>query len=554
MNILVSAIGQGLLWATLGIGLFLTFRILDFPDMTVEGTFPLGAATAVTLISNGMNPGLASLIAAGAGALAGLVTGLIYTKGKVPILLAGILTMTAVYSINLRIMGQANRSLLGKGTLFSADFLDFLPKNFPTVVVGLVIIVVVTAATAIFLQTELGQAFIVTGDNRAMARSLGVNTDNMTIMGLMISNGLIGLGGALVAQNNGFADVNMGIGIIVVALASIIIGEVVFTDQMSLTDRLVTIVIGSVLYRFVLVIVLYLGFNANDLNLFSAVVLGIALTLPQLRKVLKLDSVLKKGLPHMTKTSLRLENATVVVNQGTPEEKTILNNVSLTLNEGDFVTVLGSNGAGKSTLFNVIAGSLALTSGHIYLGDEDVTRLSETQRTKFLARVFQDPKLGTAPRMTVAENLLFAERRGLSRRLKGRGLTKEKMADFAKVAATMGNGLDSRLNVATGDLSGGQRQALSFLMATRLRPELLLLDEHTAALDPKTSEQLMAVTDERIREDHLTALMITHHLEDAIQYGNRLIIMSAGQISLDVSGEEKQQLTVPDLLGYFNRY
>lgn len=296
MNILVSAIGQGLLWATLGIGLFLTFRILDFPDMTVEGTFPLGAATAVTLISNGMNPGLASLIAAGAGALAGLATGLIYTKGKVPILLAGILTMTAVYSINLRIMGQANRSLLGKGTLFSADFLDFLPKNFPTVVVGLVIIVVVTAATAIFLQTELGQAFIVTGDNRAMARSLGVNTDNMTIMGLMISNGLIGLGGALVAQNNGFADVNMGIGIIVVALASIIIGEVVFTDQMSLTDRLVTIVIGSVLYRFVLVIVLYLGFNANDLNLFSAVVLGIALTLPQLRKVLKLDSVLKKGV------------------------------------------------------------------------------------------------------------------------------------------------------------------------------------------------------------------------------------------------------------------
>ena len=296
MNILVSAIGQGLLWATLGIGLFLTFRILDFPDMTVEGTFPLGAATAVTLISNGMNPGLASLIAAGAGALAGLVTGLTYTKGKVPTLLAGILTMTAVYSINLRIMGQANRSLLGKGTLFSADFLDFLPKNFPTVVVGVVIIVVVTAATAIFLQTELGQAFIVTGDNRAMARSLGVNTDNMTIMGLMISNGLIGLGGALVAQNNGFADVNMGIGIIVVALASIIIGEVVFTDQMSLTDRLVTIVIGSVLYRFVLVIVLYLGFNANDLNLFSAVVLGIALTLPQLRKVLKLDSVLKKGV------------------------------------------------------------------------------------------------------------------------------------------------------------------------------------------------------------------------------------------------------------------
>ena len=296
MSILVSAIGQGLLWATLGIGLFLTFRILDFPDMTVEGTFPLGAAVAVTLIANGMNPALASLIAALAGALAGLVTGLIYTKGKVPILLAGILTMTAIYSINLRVMGQANRSLLGKETLFTAPFLDFLPKNFPTVMVGLLIIIVVTGATAAFLQTELGQAFIVTGDNRVMARSLGVNTDNMTIMGLMVSNALIGLGGALVAQNNGFADVNMGIGVIVVALASIIIGEVIFTDQMTLTDRLITVVIGSVLYRFVLVIVLYLGFNANDLNLFSAVVLGLALILPQLRKYFKLDSVLRKGV------------------------------------------------------------------------------------------------------------------------------------------------------------------------------------------------------------------------------------------------------------------
>ena len=296
MSIFVSAIGQGLLWATLGLGLFLTFRILDFPDMTVEGTFPLGAAVAVTAISHGMSPILASLLAAIAGSLAGLVTGLIYTKGKVPILLAGILTMTAIYSINLRIMGQANRSLLGEKTLFTNAHLQFLPENFPTVVVGLVIIMIVTGLTAVFLQTELGQSFIVTGDNRAMARSLGVNTDFMTNMGLMISNGLIGLGGALVAQNNGFADVNMGIGIIVVALASIIIGEVVFTDQMSLTDRLITIVIGSILYRFVLVIVLYLGFNANDLNLFSAIVLGLALTLPQLRRVLHLDSVLKKGL------------------------------------------------------------------------------------------------------------------------------------------------------------------------------------------------------------------------------------------------------------------
>ncbi|MDR3190471.1 MAG: ABC transporter permease [Lactobacillaceae bacterium] len=296
MGVVSSAIGQGLLWAALGIGLFLTFRILDFPDMTVEGTFPLGAAVAVTLITMGISPIIASLVAAAAGALAGLVTGLLYTKGKIPILLAGILTMTAIYSINLRIMGQANRSLLGKTTMFNDKALNFLPTNFPTVIVGLIIITVITVGTAIFLQTELGQSFIATGDNASMARSMGINTDRMTNMGLMISNALIALGGALVAQNNGFADVNMGIGIIVVALASIIIGEVVFSEQMTLTDRLITIVIGSILYRFVLVVVLALGFNANDLNLFSAVILGLALLLPRIRSGLKLNSVMKNGV------------------------------------------------------------------------------------------------------------------------------------------------------------------------------------------------------------------------------------------------------------------
>ncbi|RZQ57821.1 ABC transporter permease [Weissella paramesenteroides] len=295
MNILISAIGQGLIWATLGFGLFLTFRILDFPDMTVEGTFPLGAATAVTLISNGISPIIATICAALVGSLAGLVTGLLYTKGKIPILLAGILTMTAAYSVNLRIMGQANRSLLGKNSLFSYHFLKILPPNFPVIVIGLIMIVLLTICLALFLKTELGQSFIVTGDNPKMARSLGINTDNMTILGLMIANGLIGLGGALVSQNNGFADVNMGVGTIVVALASIIIGEVVFTDTLTLTERLITIVIGSIFYRFVLVIVLYIGFNADDLKLVSAIILGLALMLPGIRSKLRLNAFLKRG-------------------------------------------------------------------------------------------------------------------------------------------------------------------------------------------------------------------------------------------------------------------
>lgn len=295
MNLLISAIGQGLIWATLGFGLFLTFRILDFPDMTVEGTFPLGAATAVTLISSGVSPIIATIGAALVGSLAGLVTGVLYTKGNIPILLAGILTMTAAYSVNLRIMGQANRSLLGKNSLFSYDFLHVLPRNFPVIVIGLIVIVLLTICLARFLKTELGQSFIVTGDNPKMARSLGINTDNMTILGLMIANGLIGLGGALVAQNNGFADVNMGVGTIVVALASIIIGEVVFTDTLTLTERLITIIIGSIFYRFVLVVVLYIGFNADDLKLVSAIMLGLALMLPGIRAKLRLSSFLKRG-------------------------------------------------------------------------------------------------------------------------------------------------------------------------------------------------------------------------------------------------------------------
>ncbi|WP_294976162.1 ABC transporter permease [uncultured Leuconostoc sp.] len=295
MSIIVSSIGQGLLWAVLGVALFLTFRILNFPDMTVEGSFPLGAATAVTMISHGINPYLATLAAFVVGAIAGLATGLLYTKGKIPILLAGILVMTAALSINLRIMGSANISLLNQKSIFSSPLLQDLPKNFDSVFVGFIIITVITLALIFFLQTEIGQSFIATGDNANMAQSIGIKTDRMTIMGLMLSNGLIAFGGAVIAQNNGYADINMGIGIIVIALASIIIGEVAFGD-LSLNGRLVAVIVGSILYRLVLLAVLSLGFSTNDLNLISAIVLAVAMMLPQLRKALKLDTVIKKGV------------------------------------------------------------------------------------------------------------------------------------------------------------------------------------------------------------------------------------------------------------------
>ena len=229
----------------------------------------------------------------------------------------------------------------------------------------------------------------------------------------------------------------------------------------------------------------------------------------------------------------------------------ILKSLSLDIYDGDFITVLGTNGAGKSTLFNTIAGNLAIDSGQLLHHGHNIAHESAVARTNYIARVFQDPKMGTAPRMTVAENLLLAENRGRKRTLRSRGLTKEKLTEYAQITQVMGNNLDTRLNTATGNLSGGQRQALSFLMATRVKPELLLLDEHTAALDPKTSEQLMLATNQQVTQNKLTALMITHNLTDALKYGNRLLILNAGNIVLDVRGDDTVALDEAQNLKYF---
>lgn len=253
----------------------------------------------------------------------------------------------------------------------------------------------------------------------------------------------------------------------------------------------------------------------------------------------------------MTKPIFQLKDVVKTVNQDTPEELNILDHVNLDINEGDFITILGSNGAGKSTLFNTIGGNLRPTSGNVIYKGKDITNMSVVKRTSFLSRVFQDPKLGTAPRMTVAENLLLAEKRGNHHHLIPRNL-KSQMSKYKKITAKMNNHLDERLDTATGDLSGGQRQALSFLMATIKRPGILLLDEHTAALDPKTSQQLMDITDSTIKQEKLTCLMITHHLDDALKYGNRLLVLHQGMISYDISGEEKDKLTKEQLLTFFN--
>ncbi len=247
---------------------------------------------------------------------------------------------------------------------------------------------------------------------------------------------------------------------------------------------------------------------------------------------------------------LEIKNVTKVFNPGTINEKLALDNFSLTLEDGDFVTVIGGNGAGKSTMMNAIAGAWPVDQGQILIDKTDVTRLPEHKRAKFLGRVFQDPMTGTAATMGIEENLALARRRG-SRRTLRIGITKKERDEYRELLKILGLGLENRLTTKVGLLSGGQRQALTLLMASLQKPKLLLLDEHTAALDPKTAAKVLETTEYIVSKDHLTTLMITHNMKDAITHGNRLIMLMDGKIILDIKGEEKKKLTVSDLLRKF---
>ena len=249
---------------------------------------------------------------------------------------------------------------------------------------------------------------------------------------------------------------------------------------------------------------------------------------------------------------LKLDNIHKTFNPGTINEKISLNGVNLTLNEGDFVTVIGGNGAGKSTTLNAIAGVWPIDSGKIYIGGDDVTKLSEHKRAKYLGRVFQDPMTGTATTMSIEENMAIAARRGEKRGLSW-GITHQERDTYREMLKTLDLGLEDRLTSKVGLLSGGQRQAITLLMASIKKPKLLLLDEHTAALDPKTAAKVLEISDKIIAENHLTAMMVTHNMKDAIVHGNRLIMMHEGKVILNISGEEKKKLTVEDLLHQFEK-
>ena len=247
---------------------------------------------------------------------------------------------------------------------------------------------------------------------------------------------------------------------------------------------------------------------------------------------------------------LEIRNISKTFNPGTINEKKALLDLSLTLKDGDFVTVIGGNGAGKSTLLNAVAGVWPVDSGSILLDGEDITALPEHKRAKYIGRVFQDPMMGTAPNMQMEENLALALRRGQKRGLRW-GVTKAERQEYREKLKTLGLGLEERMTVKVGLLSGGQRQALTLLMASLRKPKLLLLDEHTAALDPATAAKVLELSDQIVEENGLTALMITHNMTDAIKHGNRLIMMDQGRIILDIEGEDKKHLTKKDLMDKF---
>lgn len=291
MGILLAiqgAASQGVLWGIMALGLYITFKVLDFADLTVDGSFALGGAVSAVLLVNGWNPFLSLLIAFLAGGISGVVTGLLHTKLEIPGILAGILTMIALYSINIRIMGQANTPLLGVDTIMvDLEILLGIDRTMSSLIAGVVFSVVIIMILYWFFGTELGSVIRATGNNERMVRAQGVNTDNMKIIGLMLSNALVALSGAMVAQSQGYGDVGMGTGTIVIGLASIIIGEVIFGVRFSFWYRLMSVVFGSIIYRIIIAVVLQLGLKSTDLKLLTAIIVALALALPVVKSKFK---------------------------------------------------------------------------------------------------------------------------------------------------------------------------------------------------------------------------------------------------------------------------
>jgi putative ABC transport system ATP-binding protein len=538
---------EGLIYSIMVLGVFITFRILDFPDLTVDGSFPLGAAVMAILISNGVNLFVAVVVAFLAGVVAGLVTAVVHNKLHVPNLLAGILTMTMLWSINIRVLGnKPNLPLMRQVTILTKfnDLTAFLPSEWSLLVFFKLLAFGLKFLLDLFFRTDLGLTLGAMGDNQQMVVTNGVNPETLKMIGVGLANGLVATSGAFVAQYQGFADVNLGQGIIIAGLephwASDAPGHPGFDpvprDHVS----------RQVLW------VLHQPDSerpqAADRNPHHHLTRRDATEKAEASPHDR--SVRCPGRKRRRPRMIRLESVTSVFNPGTADENVAVRNVHLTVEEGQFTTIIGSNGAGKSTLFNLIAGTIPVSGGSVHINGVDVTRHPEHRRARYIGRIFQDPLLGTASNMMVADNMMICYRKGMkglriSLNQKMRSFFRERLGDLQM-------DLETRMNDNVGLLSGGQRQALTLLMMVLSKPSLVLLDEHTAALDPKNAQIVLDLTSRFVRDYGLTTMMITHNMGQAIRYGDRLLMMDRGEIILDVSGREKQTLTVEKLVEKFH--